>query len=140
MLFENVVVAALSNRICGFDGRSGAAAIAHGCEAPAVHDIVVLFDPVSMLPAPENTGAAFVTLYALVCPPPAVNALLPLKATASTTYPVAMFVVVTLGVVLVPVAATTVPLAAVWKTLKNDFAPATTTVFCPPAFATVTVI
>ena len=34
-----------------------------------------------------------------------------------------MFVVVTLGVVLVPVAATTVPLAAVWKTLKNDFAP-----------------
>ena len=77
---------AASKRICGFAACSGTATSAHVCDAPAVHDIVVLVaTPGLMLPAPEKTGAATVTLNALVWPAPAVSAELPLKATASTT-------------------------------------------------------
>src|SRR5437588_2956879 len=48
------------------------------------------------------------------------------------------FTTATAGVRLVPVAATTLPVAAVWKTLVKDFEPPTTTTFCAPALVTLT--
>ena len=63
-----------------------------------------------------------------------------LNATASTTADRLLFVTFTAGVMLFPVAVTTAPAAFDWKTLVNDFAPATTASAWPPPFVTLTAI